>query len=480
MFPHFPFFFLRFNIRHLTFDIQYSVLPLFHFLISNFLFFIFNFLFTPPIRPHVKVIFQAEAPQLGLYKINLMQPVSTRQAYLDWLRIISIVTVFFLHSSMAYVDEWWWHIKNKETSNLLMEVNFWLGRFRMPLLFFISGTVTYFMLKNRNTGSFIGLRFRRLFIPVVFGILVIVPPQVYMERLTQGFKGNFIDFYRTVFTTGPYPAGNFSWHHLWFIVYLFMYDILLAPAFKWSMSERGKQRISFFNKLANRKWIYLLTIPSVIAYISMNLSFPETHDLIHDWGRHVYWIFFLITGFTCINFPALMDSLERNRRTSFLLAFASIFVINYLRWNHPGSEIPNWGYDWRTYAHMSLFPVTAWCWIFTAIGYGKRYLNKKHRIQDYINEAVYPFYILHQTVILIVVFYVVKSHDMVYSKFVFTFITSFALVTCIYHLLIRPYAITRFLFGMKPKKKGAKQAMATDELPLEKSTEIRQPAIQIS
>ncbi len=409
-----------------------------------------------------------------------MQPVSTRQAYLDWLRILSILMVFFLHSGMAFVEEWGWHIKNKETSNLLMEVNFWLGRFRMPLLFFISGTVTYFMLKSRTTGSFIGLRFRRLFIPLVFGILVIVPPQVYMERLTQGFKGNFADFYSTVFTTSPYPAGNFSWHHLWFIVYLFLYDIVFAPLLKWSMSEGGKQRLSFFNKLANRKWIYLLMVPSVIAYISMSLSFPETHDLIHDWGRHVYWIFFLLTGFTCINFPALMDSLERNRRTSFLLAFASIVVINYFRWNNPETEIPHSG-NLRMYAHMSLFPLTAWCWIFTAIGYGKRYLNKKHRIQNYINETVYPFYILHQTIIVIVVYYVVKSPDPVYGKFIFTFITSFILVTCIYHLLIRPFAVTRFLFGMKPKKKETKRAVeAADNVPLEKPVEIKQPAIQIS
>jgi peptidoglycan/LPS O-acetylase OafA/YrhL len=132
------------------------------------------------------------------------------------------------------------------------------------------------------------------------------------------------------------------------------------------------------------------------------------------------------------------------------------------------------------YAQMSLFPLTAWCWIFTAIGYGKRYLNKKHHIQNYINEAVYPFYILHQTIIVIVVYYVVKSPDSVYAKFIFTFGTSFILVTCIYHLLIRPYAVTRLLFGMKPKKKEAKRAAeAADSVPLEKPVEIIQPAIQI-
>jgi glucan biosynthesis protein C len=434
-------------------------------------------LFTPKNRPHVKLNSPPVTRRLGLLKINLMQPASTRQPYLDWLRIISIVTVFFLHASMAYVEEWEWHLKNKDTSNLLMEINFWLGRFRMPMLFFVSGTVTWFMLKSRTTGSFIGLRFCRLFIPLVFGILVIVPPQVYMERLTQGFKGNFADFYATVFTTGSYPTGNFSWHHLWFIVYLFLYDILFAPLFKWMMSERGKERLSFFTKLANRRRIYLIPLPSVIAYTAMNLSFPETHDLIHDWGRHIYWILFLLTGFTCINFPVLTDSLERNRRTSFLLAFLSLILINYIRWNdlEPSDTIANWKNDWRTYGYMALFPITAWCWIFTAIGYAKRYLNKKHSIQQYMNEAVYPFYILHQTIIVIVVFYVIRTNEPVLNKFLFTFITSFALVMCIYHLLIRPYAIMRFLFGMKPKKKELPEKTA-----VQKPAETIQPAIQIS
>src|SRR4030095_14461870 len=141
---------------------------------------------------------------------------ASRQAYLDWLRIMAIVGVLFFHSAMHYGAEREWHIKNNEPSHMLMECNFFLHQFRMPLLFFISGTVTYFMLQKRSSGSFIGLRFRRLLVPLIFGMLVIVPPQVYMERLTQGFNRSFADFYPSIFTTGSYPAGNMSWHHLWF------------------------------------------------------------------------------------------------------------------------------------------------------------------------------------------------------------------------------------------------------------------------
>jgi glucans biosynthesis protein C len=398
---------------------------------------------------------------------------TSRQAYLDWLRIMAILGVLFFHSAMAYVAEWEWHIKNKETSYLLMEFNFFLHQFRMPLLFFISGTVTYFMLQRRSSGSFIGLRFRRLLVPLLFGMLVIVPPQVYMERLTQGFKGDFADFYPSIFTTGAYPAGNLSWHHLWFILYLFLYDVFFAGLFKWCTSEKGKQKMAWINGLAKGKRIFMLMIPGVILYTSLSLYFPETNDLIHDGCYFFYWLFFLLAGFACINFPALMDSLERNRRTSLIVAIITIVAINYFRWNQlePYQLITDWQHDWSTYLYRSLYPITAWGWVFTAIGYGKRYLNKKHKALDYINQAVYPFYILHQTVIVIIVYYVVQTSDTIMMKYLFTIIASFLITMAIYHVFLRPYSITRFLFGMKPQKKPAK-TIAIEPGVIKKQSEI--------
>src|SRR5688572_17063192 len=351
-----------------------------------------------------------------------MQPTpTTRQAYLDWLRIMAIIGVLVFHSAMAFVAEWEWHIKNKETSNLLMEFNFWLSRFRMPLLFFISGTVCYFMLKKKSGWSFVGLRFRRLFIPLLVGMLVIVPPQVYMERLTQGFTGNYADFYPTIFTTGPYPQGNLSWHHLWFILYLFIYDVLFTPLFVWLLSDKGKGFLQKLNWLASGKNIYIIIIPSVIWYTCMVIGHPGTNNLVDDWNNIIYWPMFLLAGFLCIAHPLFMDSLERNRRFSLALAFLSFITINYIRWNdlEPFDIIQNWRTDWRTYGFLALYPITAWAWVFTGIGYGKRYLNRPHKALDYVNQAVYPFYILHQTVIVILVFYVVQTPETIISKYLF-------------------------------------------------------------
>lgn len=366
-----------------------------------------------------------------------MQPTS-RQAYIDWLRILAILGVLFFHSAMPFAAEEWWHIKNKQTSDVLQEFTFWLSQFRMPLLFFISGAVSYFMMQHRSAASFIGLRFRRLCLPLFFGMLIVVPPQVYMERLTQGYKGSFIDFYPSIFRGEAYPKGNTSWHHLWFIAYLFVYDLVAAPLFAWMISaKKFTQKLGWF---ARGLRVYLFIIPSVVLFAWLAPKFSRSNDLIHDYAYLPYWFLFLLVGFLCISNAALMDSLERNRRTSLLLGVLSFIAIDYFRWNDLHEPI-------------FLFPMIAWFWVLALTGYGKKYLNKKNPISAYATQAVYPFYILHQTVIVILAFYVVQANDDVLPKYLFLSFTSLFLTIAIYHLLIRPYGVMRFIFGMKTAQK---------------------------
>jgi len=81
---------------------------------------------------------------------------------LDWLRVIAIILVLYFHVAMIFTSEWDFHIKNKEQSNLWLEFNYWLSRFRMPLLFFVSGVGSFFALKKRTAWTFIKERHHRL------------------------------------------------------------------------------------------------------------------------------------------------------------------------------------------------------------------------------------------------------------------------------------------------------------------------------
>ncbi|QNL49035.1 acyltransferase family protein [Olivibacter sp. SDN3] len=380
---------------------------------------------------------------------------TARVNYLDWLRIFAIIGVLLFHSAMPFSKDYQWHISNPEGSDILTEFIFWLSRFRMPLLFFISGAVTWFMVKRRTTSGFILLRLRRLFIPLIVGILVVVPPQVYLERLSQGYKGSYWTFLLSVFSFKPYPEGNFSWHHLWFIVYLFIYDMLLAPFFKWCAGEQAvdfRQKLHFF---ATKKNVYLLIIPTSLLYGIMVSSYPQTNALINDPLFFIYWMGFVLVGFICMVQPTIIQSLERNRHLSLGIAFLLLVIVNCIRWgsfewsghSSPARE------SWHTKLFSTSFPLMAWTWVFAIVGYGKRYLNITNRAMDYLNTSIYPFFILHQTVIILITYRVVQSTDGIGLKYVFIVISTLFATIMTYHLFIRPFPIMRFLFGMKPLKK---------------------------
>lgn len=125
----------------------------------------------------------------------------TRLHELDWLRVIAILILLGCHTGMIFVS-WSWHIKSAETSRVLETVMAWLHYWRMPLLLFISGAGACFALGFRRPLQFLAERHRRLLAPLVFGMLVIVPPQIYLER--AGAWESYAAFDPTVFEFVPY------------------------------------------------------------------------------------------------------------------------------------------------------------------------------------------------------------------------------------------------------------------------------------
>ena len=386
---------------------------------------------------------------------------AARRYDLDWLRVIAIILVLYFHVAMIFTAEWDWHIKNNELSNLWLEFNFWLSRFRMPLLFFISGVGTFFALRKRSAKQYLKERHNRLMIPLVFAMLFIVPPQIYFERLFEGQSfTSFFQFYPSVFELIPYPEGNLSWHHMWFVLYLFVYSAIGLPIFLYLKSTKGKQFINKALWLTKSSNIYVLLIPSILIYTFWTVHWDRTNDLIHDWGWLPYWFSFFLIGYFIASHNKFWESLERNRQTSLKLALICIVIVNVLRWNEmePWSIWgSSWGEHWVSYIYLIILGLNGWAWLLTFIGYGKKYLNRNSSILSYANEGIYPFYILHQTVIIVIGFYVIQVEEGIFAKYAFISTLSFALTVAIYHFLIRPYKYTRFLFGMKPNLERQKK-----------------------
>jgi hypothetical protein len=118
----------------------------------------------------------------------------------------------------------------------------------MPLFFIISGIGTFYAfnyLEQRNIGNreYIFVRFIRLIIPFLVGLVSHIPLQIYIERIYSGaFTGSFIDFYLQYFD-GIYEfGGNFSilGNHLWFLVVLFLFSLLTMNLFRYLHKENQR------------------------------------------------------------------------------------------------------------------------------------------------------------------------------------------------------------------------------------------------
>jgi hypothetical protein len=374
-----------------------------------------------------------------------------RRYDLDWLRLICIALLLFFHTGMWF-NTWGWHVKNSELSRSFEYWMVWLHPWRMPLLLFISGAGTYLALGKRTQKEYVRERFRRLFIPLLFGMFVVVPPQIYYEHIDK--YSNYWDFYKTVFEFRPYPAGSFSWHHLWFVMYLLVYSMVLLPFISFIRSDRS---IAFKEKM--RKWLSpatgMIFIPSIFIFLTQLALRPIFPDEMHNLLDLAYIMFygcFFFFGILLYSDQQLWLSIEKNRNK--LLAAAILILMPFygvfLHWR---GVIDIGIYDENVleliFDISSIF--LSWFTITAVIGFGQRYLNKPNRILPYTNEGLYPFYILHQTVIIWIGYYVCKLDWSIAAKY--WSISLLTLIFCVglYLLLIRPLNIMRLFFGVKPK-----------------------------
>ncbi|MEQ8470661.1 MAG: acyltransferase family protein [Marinoscillum sp.] len=379
-----------------------------------------------------------------------------RRHDIDWLRIIAILLVLYFHTAMLFTAHSDWHIQNAERSDLWGEFNFWLSRFRMPLLFFVSGYGTFLALRKRSAWTYIKERHNRLLIPLVFSMLVIVPPQIYFERIFNGATFSYFEFYPTTFSGKAYPEGNLSWHHMWFVCYLFIYSVVGLPIFLWLKSDKGSLLLDRFIQKSKNFHGVLLMLPTILLGGLWTYWNESYNNLIGDLPWHPYWFSFFFMGFITGKSPGIWNAIANHRRLYLGLSLLSILIVNYVRWNDINFSGLNEISPIFGYTYLFLLGANTWFWLLSALGYGKQYLNKPSKILPYANRAIYPFYILHQTIIIIIGYYVIQTEESILAKYIFVSTLSLVGSLAIYEFLIRPFRPMRFLFGVKEEREALK------------------------
>jgi hypothetical protein len=371
-----------------------------------------------------------------------------RRYDLDWLRVLVFGLLIFYHVGMFFVP-WGWHIKNNVEYSWLRYPMLFLNQWRLPILFVISGMGTYYALNKRTPFQFSMERIKRLFLPLVAGMLFIVPPQVFIERLVNDqFRGSYFDFWPSLAFVGVYPEGNLSWHHLWFLPYLLLFSLVLLPLFIFLRKHPYNRFISWIkNSIKHKLGLFWFLIPLYLIEALVEPFFDITHALIGDWFAIANYATLFFYGFLLISVKDIFwASVTDHRR--FYLGCGIIGFALYLGLilSFEDSVLVHF-----TEAFLKVFNL--WSWILVLFGYASRYLNKQSKTLSYANEAVYPFYILHQTVTIITGYYLMDLSWGFIPKFVILILATLVGSWILYEFGIRRWKVIRPLFGLKQQKK---------------------------
>ncbi|MBI0475286.1 acyltransferase [Sphingomonas sp. MA1305] len=324
---------------------------------------------------------------------------------LDWLRVAAFAILILYHVGMVFVP-WGFHAKSPHGADWavlpMLAVNAW----RLTLLFVVSGYASRALLSRaRGPGAFLTQRTWRLLVPLAFGVAVVVPPQPWVELVTQhGYRGGFAtfwshDYFRFARLAGiGLPALN----HLWFVLYLWLYTVVLALLValpRWPGAQ------ALFDRLFGGP--LLLILPGTWLVCIHAWWFPmgyETQDPLHDPMAHMIYLPAFLFGFALAAAPRVLAACVRYRWLAGVAAIAAYGVILAIELM-PDGDPPRWLYPGYGAAHA----VQQWGAIVALIGHAERRWNRDHRWRGLLTEAVFPCYLVHQTIIVLTAYWLMPA-----------------------------------------------------------------------
>jgi surface polysaccharide O-acyltransferase-like enzyme len=331
-----------------------------------------------------------------------MPSTTDRRIDLDWVRILAFGVLIFYHVGMYYVT-WGWHVKSPFASHAIEPLMTLSSPWRLSLLFFVSGCATAFLHRKSATG-FVRSRTQRLLIPLALGLWVIVPPQSWAEVTEAvGYRDGYLHF-MNLYAQG---YGGFcrdgclrlpTWNHLWFVAYLWCYTMVAALAWL-AIPQRFIDRWSALLGRALRGPGLILLPVAWLAAIRVLLvaRFPDTHALVDDWFLHANYFSVFALGLLVAREDTVWETIRRQRWIALALALVGYAVVE--TWFSHYDELKS--LEWLHQLQRVAYALDEWCAIVAALGFARQWNPRDSRARRYLTEAIFPFYIVHQTAIVL-------------------------------------------------------------------------------
>ena len=377
----------------------------------------------------------------------------------DWVRILAFALLVPYHVGMYYVS-WDFHVKSAQLVPALEPVMILSAPWRLALLFLVSGVATAHLRAKLPVG-FLRQRSWRLLLPLLFGMYVVVPPQAYLElveKVPGGYQAGYLGFMADYLRGGDLHCmapGECvdapTWNHLWFVAYLWAYSSMLWAACRvlpQAWRDTGARMVRALLGGQGILWWPMLAL--VAARVLVYPHAPSSHDLVEDAYNHLQYGLVFAIGYLLASADGVWEQLCRHRHRMLLLA-----AVAYL------SMLGTWmafdGVESIPAAWMSLiwtfWGVMEWGAIAAILGYARSWNPKDSPLLRYLTVAVFPFYILHQTVIVVLAHYLKPLQIPPALEGPLLIVATFALCLLGFEL-IRRITWLRPLFGLKQEARS--------------------------
>jgi glucan biosynthesis protein C len=380
---------------------------------------------------------------------------SKRLHYLDWLRVLAILGVFLFHAVHPF-DVADWTIKNAELSETVTAFLGLLFPWGMPFFFLIAGAGSWFALRRRTASQFATERFQRLLIPYLVGCLLLSPIMLYFQWRDVGLRDlwhgpfwQYVLFHRAGLS--PQWFGEIG-YHLWFLAFLFCFSLLSLPIFLWLKGKSGQAILARLARVcAWRGGILLFVIPLVVVRLGLKPFFPQEQD----WGDFFYLMSFFVLGFVLYAHEGFARAIRRDWAILLAMVIGSTAAWAYLALTTESFDPSAPLGAPQDFILWAMITINGWCWTVFMLFIGMRFLDFSNKWLQYGQEAVLPFFLLHQPVIVVIAFYVVQWNAGIPVKLLTVVLGSFLAALAIYELVIRRIGPLRILFGMKARPRNA-------------------------
>lgn len=354
---------------------------------------------------------------------------------MDALRGIAMWLGVVLHAVMAYqTDPRGGWPKDVMSTASMDWIYHYLHSFRMPLFFLVAGFFADFLNKKIGLKAFVGHRYKRIVLPFILSVLVIVPICGFSFAIYRNFAGLGSSFFWV-----EVLEGSLSWtgfYHIWFLYYLIIIYVLYTSI---------KYLIRYFSlpsvKLNEGVYFSLTILLIAIQYSFFDKVVEPWTGLIPRPGQILYFGYFFMIGVFVNNKHDFLFQFRNLRYSYLFMGFLLLYITQ------------TYGRELHQLLFSILVSVQTMLFVLGHIAIFMDVFNRESKYLRYFSDSSYWFYLIHFPIVILLQLFLLKYEFSLYFKvsLIIFFTTMFSLVT--YHYFIRYSWIGTLLNGKKTKEK---------------------------